>query len=106
MPVIAKRLQTKETVQQMINAFKVFDKENRGTLHPWELKHILSHFGEIMEEGEIDEYIAEADTKARPRPCCVPDCCAGAGAALTAALTAACRGGRRRTSKRPGRRRG
>lgn len=45
-------------------AFKVFDKENRGTIHPWELKHILSHFGEIMDEAEIDEYLAEADNKA------------------------------------------
>ncbi|KAJ1480780.1 hypothetical protein T484DRAFT_1955710 [Baffinella frigidus] len=64
MPVIAKRLQTKETVDNLLKAFKVFDKENRGTIHPWELKHILSHFGEIMDEAEIDEYLAEADNKA------------------------------------------
>ena len=25
------------------------------TMHPWELNHILSHFGAIMDEAEIDE---------------------------------------------------
>uniref|UniRef100_A0A7S4NJB6 EF-hand domain-containing protein n=1 Tax=Guillardia theta TaxID=55529 RepID=A0A7S4NJB6_GUITH len=30
MPFIAKRLQTRETTDQLIDAFRVFDKENRG----------------------------------------------------------------------------
>ena len=37
--------------------------QDAGTIGPEELRHILSHFGELMEEGEIDEYIAEADVK-------------------------------------------
>ena len=64
-------------------AFRVFDKQNRGklkyfdharpsvtqvfslagTIHPAELRHILKYFGETMEDAEIEEYLAEADSK-------------------------------------------
>ncbi len=33
-PLIAKRLETKETTDQLIAAFRVFDKQNRGVLAP------------------------------------------------------------------------
>ena len=36
---------------------------NAGTIGPDELRHILSHFGELMDVAEVDEYIAEADIK-------------------------------------------
>mmetsp|Transcript_14237 Transcript_14237/g.22136 ORF Transcript_14237/g.22136 Transcript_14237/m.22136 type:complete len:176 (-) Transcript_14237:47-574(-) len=64
LPILAKRLQQKESVEQLIEAFRVFDREKRGTIAPEELRHILSHFGEVMDNTEIDEYIAEADLKA------------------------------------------
>eukprot|EP00281_Chroomonas_sp_CCMP1168_P019995 CAMPEP_0206233132 /NCGR_PEP_ID=MMETSP0047_2-20121206/11810_1 /ASSEMBLY_ACC=CAM_ASM_000192 /TAXON_ID=195065 /ORGANISM="Chroomonas mesostigmatica_cf, Strain CCMP1168" /LENGTH=167 /DNA_ID=CAMNT_0053656963 /DNA_START=152 /DNA_END=651 /DNA_ORIENTATION=+ len=63
LPVIAKRIQHKETIDDLIKAFQVFDKDHKGTLTPDEFRHILSHFGEIMEVAEIDEYIQEADLK-------------------------------------------
>ncbi len=34
-----------------------------GTIAPEELRHILSTFGEPMEQVEIDEYLLEADQK-------------------------------------------
>ena len=34
-----------------------------GTIGAEELRHILSHFGELMDTNEVDEYIAEADIK-------------------------------------------
>jgi len=64
LPVIAKRLQNKETVDDLMKAFRVFDKEHKGTLSPDELRHILSNLGEVMELPEVDEYIVEADLKA------------------------------------------
>lgn len=63
LPLIAKRLETRETTDMLVAAFRVFDKQNRGTISPEELRHILSHFGELMDTNEVDEYIAEADIK-------------------------------------------
>lgn len=42
----------------------MFDKEHRGTITPDEFRHICTHFGEVMELAEVDEYIVEADLKA------------------------------------------
>ena len=47
LPVIAKRLQTRESVDDLMRAFRVFDKEHKGTVTPEELRHILTHFGEV-----------------------------------------------------------
>lgn len=34
-----------------------------GTLSPDEFRHILTHFGEIMEPSEVEEFVTEADLK-------------------------------------------
>ena len=34
-----------------------------GTIAPEELRHILSTFGEVMDQAEIEEFLAEADLK-------------------------------------------
>jgi hypothetical protein len=34
-----------------------------GTIAPEELRHILSTFGEVMDQAEIEEFLAEADVK-------------------------------------------
>mmetsp|Transcript_10624 Transcript_10624/g.21260 ORF Transcript_10624/g.21260 Transcript_10624/m.21260 type:complete len:174 (-) Transcript_10624:46-567(-) len=64
LPVLARRMRTMEKTDQLLAAFRVFDKQNRGTISPEELRHILSHFGEAMDSTEIDEYLMEADLKA------------------------------------------
>uniref|UniRef100_A0A7S0VN04 EF-hand domain-containing protein n=1 Tax=Hemiselmis tepida TaxID=464990 RepID=A0A7S0VN04_9CRYP len=62
--LVAKRLQTQETADDLIKAFRVFDKEHKGTLSPDEMRHILTHFGECMEAAEVEDYLVEADLKA------------------------------------------
>lgn len=83
LPLLARRMRTAEKIDDLIAAFQVFDKQKRGepadcvlgkptrsdwfvcagTISPEELRHILSHFGEVMDTAEIDEYLAEADNK-------------------------------------------
>ena len=64
------------------DAFRVFDKENRGErrvvvvgeknalrscalglISGEELRHVLTRFGEPMDESEANDYIAEAEAK-------------------------------------------
>ena len=47
--------------EEVINAFRVFDKEGNGLIQTDELKHIMMTIGDKMTEGEADEMIHEAD---------------------------------------------
>ena len=46
---------------EVINAFRVFDKEGNGLIQTDELKHIMMTIGDKMTEVEADEMIHEAD---------------------------------------------
>ena len=61
--LVAKRLETKETTEQLLQAFRVFDQQLQGTIKPEELRHILCTFGEAMDASEVDEHLAEAESK-------------------------------------------
>lgn len=54
---------TKETDsnKEVIEAFKVFDKNNDGYITAFELKHIMHNIGEKLSDEEVDEMIREAD---------------------------------------------
>ena len=47
--------------EEVINAFRVFDKEGNGLIQTDELKHIMMTIGDKMTEAEADEMIHEAD---------------------------------------------
>ena len=47
--------------EEVINAFRVFDKEGNGLIQTDELKHIMMTIGDKMTEDEADEMIHEAD---------------------------------------------
>ena len=40
--LVAKRLETKETTEQLLQAFRVFDQQLQGTIKPEELRHIVT----------------------------------------------------------------
>jgi Ca2+-binding EF-hand superfamily protein len=48
---------------ELIEAFKIFDKEGNGHIPSSEFKHIMLTLGERLSEDEIDEMIKEADYK-------------------------------------------
>ena len=47
--------------EEVINAFRVFDKEGNGLIASSELKHIMMTIGDKMSEEEADEMVNEAD---------------------------------------------
>ena len=50
-----------QTEDEVINAFRVFDKEGKGLITQAELKHIMMTIGDKMTEEEADEMVNEAD---------------------------------------------
>lgn len=50
-----------ETVDDLVNAFKFFDKENYGKITVDELKEALSTIGDVLNEEEINALVKEAD---------------------------------------------
>ena len=59
--MMAKNLEGKDSEQEIREAFKVFDKEDKGYLNSSDLRHIMMTLGEKMDEEEADEMIAAAD---------------------------------------------
>ena len=50
-----------QTEEEVINAFRVFDKEGNGLIASSELKHIMMTIGDKMSEEEAAEMVNEAD---------------------------------------------
>lgn len=47
--------------EELIEAFKVFDRDGGGFISATEVRHVLRNLGENLSEPEIDEIIREAD---------------------------------------------
>ena len=45
----------------IIEAFKIFDKDGNGYINAAEFRHVMSNLGEKLTEQEVDELIKEAD---------------------------------------------
>ena len=61
MTLMARNSPDTQTEDEVINAFRVFDKEGNGLIATAELKHIMMTIGDKMTEAEADEMIHEAD---------------------------------------------
>ena len=59
--LMGKRTPDTQTEDEVINAFRVFDKEGNGLSPSAELKHIMMTIGDKMTEEEAQEMINEAD---------------------------------------------
>ncbi|KAH3758199.1 hypothetical protein Pelo_9908 [Pelomyxa schiedti] len=59
--MIEKKLQTENTDEEIKEAFRIFDKDNSGSISSQELRNVLNNLGENLNEEEIEELVKEAD---------------------------------------------
>ena len=50
-----------DSEEEILEAFKVFDKDGNGFISAAELRHIMTNLGEKLSDEEVDEMIREAD---------------------------------------------
>lgn len=59
--MMSKKLSSRDTADEIREAFRVFDKDGNGFISVAELRHIMGNLGEKMPEEEVEEMIQEAD---------------------------------------------
>ncbi|KAG8971193.1 hypothetical protein FRB90_010570 [Tulasnella sp. 427] len=60
--MMEKRLKDTTEEEEILEVFKVFDKDGDGMINAAELRHVMWNLGEKMTEDEVKDLIAEADT--------------------------------------------
>ena len=60
--LFARKMKDPDTEEDLIEAFKIFDKDGSGSISASELRHVMTTLGEKLSEEEADEMIREADT--------------------------------------------
>ena len=50
-----------DTEEELIEAFKVFDRDGNGLISSIELRHVMTQLGEKLTDDEVEEMIKEAD---------------------------------------------
>merc|ERR1719263_2696687 len=59
--LIANKLQSAESIDEMREAFMVFDRDKSGSVTASELKHVMNNPGEQVSDEEVEEMIREAN---------------------------------------------
>ena len=59
--LMARRMKDDDTKEELLEAFKVFDRDGSGTISSEELRHVMTNLGEKLTEKEVDEMLKEAD---------------------------------------------
>mmetsp|Transcript_156715 Transcript_156715/g.503012 ORF Transcript_156715/g.503012 Transcript_156715/m.503012 type:complete len:149 (+) Transcript_156715:101-547(+) len=59
--LMARKLKDTDTDEELIEAFKVFDRDQDGFISAGELRDSMTHLGEGLSHLEVDEMIKEAD---------------------------------------------
>lgn len=59
LPILATLSKNRETpvIEDFIEGFRVFDKDQNGTIHSAELRHLLTHLGERLNEEEANDLL-------------------------------------------------
>ena len=67
--LMRKRERNLDTEEEMVEAFKVFDRDNDGKIQATELVHVIRQIGETLTEKDCAEIIfAGSDGKGYPIP--------------------------------------
>ena len=57
--LVARRVEVGETREDLIKAFRLFDKDETGTISSSELRHLLTTVGETLTEAEVDKILKD-----------------------------------------------
>ena len=61
MDMIRKGLELEEKEGEVIEAFRVFDREGNGFINAAEIRRVMTNLGDKLNDEEVDEMIREAD---------------------------------------------
>ena len=61
MKIVAKKSQEPDTIEEFIEAAKIFDHDQDGKIEVTELRWAMTKLGDIMKDNVVDEMIAELD---------------------------------------------
>mmetsp|Transcript_46194 Transcript_46194/g.122463 ORF Transcript_46194/g.122463 Transcript_46194/m.122463 type:complete len:156 (+) Transcript_46194:52-519(+) len=59
--IMAEKMSDTSPEDEILEAFKVFDRSGNGFVSSAELRHVLTHLGENLDDHDIDEMIRSAD---------------------------------------------
>jgi len=59
--LMARKMKDTDSEEEILEAFKVFDKDGNGFISAAELRHVMTNLGEKLTDEEVDEMIREAD---------------------------------------------
>lgn len=59
--LLSRKVVDQEVEEELLEAFRVFDKEGNGKISASELRHIMTTLGEKLSEEEVEEMMTEAD---------------------------------------------
>ena len=59
--MMGKKMENSDPVEDLREAFKIFDKNSDGKIDPNELKKVMVNIGEKLTDEEANEMIKEAD---------------------------------------------
>lgn len=63
--LMTRKISGAEVSNEMLEAFRYFDKDGDGTISASEIRSVMDALGEDLSDTEIDEMITEADRKGR-----------------------------------------
>jgi len=61
MKIVDRKLMDTDTIDELVEAIKLFDSDRDGKLDVPELRWAMSKLGDVMDEGLVDEMIKEVD---------------------------------------------
>lgn len=59
--LFTQKMKDPDSEEDLIEAFKIFDKDGNGVISANELRHVMTTLGEKLSQEEADEMIKEAD---------------------------------------------
>ncbi len=59
--IVDEKIQEPDTIEEFIEAARVFDHDNDGKIEVAELRYAMSRLGDMLDEALVDDLIAELD---------------------------------------------